>query len=408
MKLLETTSEVFTGFNANIDVVHQDGFQLNEEAELHDKVESIDELKACLNYCKENGENHELDYTGFEIQGGEEYIGGQGGIMSNFLAGTGNGVLFYTPYLSQELADMINEKVLYPIYDKNDEFVLKSVRDAANSDRTKKNHIFEFQGERTGRLILSDSLKGYGPYLSKDIEENLELLQKNVDCCIFSGFHNVSGNREAKIKKAGDQLSEIEKPVHLEYVHKNAGTAELLIDLIMPEVDSLGLDETELQELCSVLGINCQKPLNFGEAFAVLKNLREELGLSRIHLHTYRFHITIVPKDYSASLEQIRNSMLYGELAAIQAADKGHIPDSDDLRDFDMDSKYIQDTEELEDFGDFHGLEEFHEEGTAVVDGLKVVGLPIIVHEDPERTVGMGDIISSGAFSSEIAQSQDS
>lgn len=405
IELVDNTSEVLTGFNANLDIIHRDTVKTDRNPELLDFIDSDKELESALNYCIENGENHEIDYSGFDITGGEKYIGGQGGIVSNYLAKTGNSAILYTPYLSQDLAEMIDERVLYPVYE-DENFVLKSVRDAVNSDRTKKNHIFEFKAERTGRLILSDSLKGYGPYLPKQLEDNLELLEENVDCCFFSGFHSASGNTEAKIMKAEKQLSRIDKPIHLEYVH-DPETSEKVVEMIVPEVDSLGLDETELSLLCDMNDIDIVEEPNFGEAFAALKKLKDGLGLTRIHLHTYRYHIAVADEDYQASLGQMRDSMLYGELSAIQSAENGEIPDTEAIQEFDMSGKHLQGIEELEDFGSFHGIEDFSEKGVAEIEGLKVVGIPVIIHEDPARTVGMGDLISSGAFCTENSLSQD-
>jgi len=99
----------------------------------------------------------------------KKFIGGQAGIMSNFLAKTGNGVIFYTPLLSEDLSSRIDDKVLYPVMD--GEFELKNVRDASNTDRTKKNHIFEFDSkESTGRMILSDTLKGFAHISGKELK----------------------------------------------------------------------------------------------------------------------------------------------------------------------------------------------------------------------------------------------
>ena len=398
--LLDKNSSVFTGFNVNLDVIHKERFEPDQEAELLEKVENMDDLKAALRYCRENGENHELDYQNLEIDGGDKHIGGQGGIISNFLAETENEVILYTQFLSDEIAEMMNERILYPVKSE-DVFYLKNVQDAVNSSKTKKNHIFEFEADRSGRLILSGRIKGYGPYLPQDIEEELPLIQNNIDSCIFSGFHNVTGNKLAKLKKAGNQLSKIEKPVHLEYVHKGAETSKMIVEHVIPEVDSLGLDETELGELLNLLDIDQKDSFNFGESFSALKKLIRRLELSRIHLHTYRYHITVTESSYEQDKETIRDSMLYGELAAVQSAENGEIPDKKDIREFNMENKNIQEVQELADFGNFHDLKEFARTGTAEVEGYKVAGIPIINHHDPERTVGMGDIISAGAFSTE-------
>lgn len=396
--------DVMTGFNANIDVIHRDYDIPDVEPNHPEDVESRKELYSVLQYCIENLENHEVDYSGFSVEEeGVERIGGQAAIMSNFLSGDGNAVIFYTPYLSGELAEKMDEKILYPVEDEG-EFYLKNVQDAVNSDRTKRNHIFEFENGRTGRLILSDSLKGFGPYFESSVEEYMPLIESNIDCCIFSGFHNADGNIDAKIQKASQQIADIEKPIHIEYVH-SPDIGEKVLEKIVPETDSLGVDETELDEITSMLGIEGEKPFNFGEAFSALKELIEELEISRIHLHTYRYHITVTRESYRTGLERIRDSMLFGEVSAIRLADKGKIPDEKEVAETDPGNYVVNGIETLEDFGEYHGKPGFSEEGTAEIDGFKVVGIPSLVHEDPARTVGMGDVISSGAFSSEFKSS---
>lgn len=408
VQLVENSVGVLTGFNANLDVIHQVSnldFDLSKtEPELVENLSTHEDLKSSIKYCVENNENNEIEINDLEIEmDGEEFIGGQSGIMSNFLAGTGNGVIFYTPLLSEELAAEIDEKVLYPVID--GEFMLKNVRDASNTDRTKKNHIFEFKsGDSSGRLIVSDTLKGFGPYFRKGVEDNLELIQENIECAVFSGFHDIDGNKEAKLKKSAKQIRLIEKPVHLEFVDKNVKTTSLILKYILPEVDSIGLDETEFETLMDLLELGeYEEDLNLGTAFDAAKELIQRFDLNRIHLHTIRFHLTITPQNYSTPVEEIRESMLYGEVAAIQAADKGQIPDKEDIEEFDMENKEINGLKQLRHFGDFFDVKDFEESGVAEIDEFKVVAIPTIIHHSPEKTVGMGDIISSGAFTSEFS-----
>ncbi len=406
-RLVESSVDVLTGFNSNIDVIHQTE---NLELDLEDvepklgDVESVKDLKSCLKYCMEKGENHEVDIDAdLELDlPGEEKIGGQAGIISNFLSKNGNGVILYTPLLSEELAENLNEKILYPVID--GEFALKNIRDSSNTDRTKKNHIFEFNQHRSGRLILSDSLKGFGPYFRKGVEDNLETLEEGVDCAIVSGFHDVEGNREAKLKKSEEQLSKMDVPVHLEYVHKNSDLARLIAKHVIPHVDSIGLDETEMKEVLDTLNIERESSgdLNLGEAFKEGKKLLEKFDISRLHLHTYRYHLVLTDIPYPSTKEDIRDGMLYGELAAIQTAEEGEIPGKEDIKSFDMENKKLQSLRELKHFEDFFDLQDFSKTGKGTVEDLNVVAIPTIIHRDPERTVGMGDIISSGAFTSEF------
>jgi len=407
-ELVESSAGVLTGFNANLDVIHQvsdlDCDFSEIEPKLVENLSNIEELKSCLKYCMINSENHELDKNNLEIDfKGDKFIGGQAGIMSNFLAKTGNGVIFYTPLLSEDLSSRIDDKVLYPVVD--GDFQLKNVQDVSNTDRTKKNHIFEFQtDETTGRMILSDSLKGFGPYFRKGIEQNLDKIEQNIDCAVFSGFHNIKGNKEAKLKKSAKQLKMIEKPIHLEFVDKNIETTSLILKYILPEVDSFGLDETEFSNLMELLDLGKPKDdLKLETAFEAAKKMIDRFGIDRIHLHTYRYHMVIVEKDYTNSVQNIKDSMLYGEVAAIQAADTGHIPTRKDIESFNMNEKEINGLSELREFADRFDINGFEKSGKANLDNFKVIAIPTIIHNNPEKTVGMGDIISSGAFSSEFS-----
>ncbi len=407
VNLVDDSHDVLVGFNANIDVVLDvDGMEidLDVDPEELEKVSGLKELKSALKYYMERGENREieLEELDHEFDTGEEYIGGQAGIMSNYLSGTGHGVIFYTPFLSEELAQNINEKVLYPVVDGG--FVLKSVRDAANTDRTKRNLIFEYSSPEPGRLIFSRKLKGFGPYFRKGVEENFEEIQENIDRIILSGFHDAEGNIEAKLKKSCDQIRQFEKPVHLEYVHRNDELSSMLAEYVIPEVDSIGLDETELRKLSSVLELDTEidEEPSLGDVFHAAKQIVDRFELDRCHVHTIRFHVTVTKKEYGVPGEHVRDAMLYGETSAIQKCDTGEMPGEEEIKDFDMENKHLNGLEDFRHFQDFFDLDNFVKKGVAELEDHRIVAIPTLIHEEPKRLVGMGDIISSGAFIAEI------
>jgi len=406
--LAEPSRDILVAFNANIDKIIEVGDDLDPDAEPEDlqKASSYHDIRSALRYCMERSENREIELGDIdhEFDDGDEYIGGQAGIMANFLSGIGNAVIFYTPFLSEELAEMINEKVLYPVVE--GEFVLKNVRDAANTDRTKTNLIFEYSGEETGRVIFSRKLKGFGPYFRKGVSDNFSKIDSDVDRIILSGFHDVEGNKEAKLKKSRAQVKELKTSVHLEFVYRNDEISSLISRYIIPEVESIGLDEDELKNLLELLEMDIAEEdhLSLGETFQVAKKLVEKFDLERIHVHTYRFHLTVAEENYRFSSKRIRDAMLFGELCAIENADKGEIPNSDDLKKFDMEKLHLEGLEELEHFQEFFELDDFVETGTAEVEGYRVAAIPTMIHEEPERLVGMGDIISSGAYVAELNQ----
>lgn len=399
--------DVLTGFNANIDILHDtENLDLdfeNVEAEDLDTISNIGDLKSLLKYCMEKGVNAEaeLESLDYSFDGGEEHIGGQAGIMANYLSNMGNSVIFYTPFLSQELADMVNVNVLSPAFE--EEFVLKNVRDAPNTDRTKKNLIFEFDSEKTGRIIASDPIKGFGPYFRKSIIDSFGEMDQNLERVLLSGFHDVEGNKEAKLEKARQQLDKIETPVHMEYVDTDDETAEKMIKKIFPKVESVGFDEEEAKQVKALTSSEkIEDDLMAGEAFELAKELNEDYGVERCHIHTYNFHIIVVEDGYPVETEKIRDAMLFGEISAIKSAEKGSMVEKSDLKGLDMDNKHLKRLDMLEDFESFFDLEDFARDGVAEVDGYRVAAIPTVIHEDPERVVGMGDIISSGTFVGEV------
>lgn len=392
--------DVLVGFNANLDrIVPAESFNFDTEPERHEKVENIKELKQEVIYGRENSINEELDLDfDPEFEKGEVKIGGQAGIMSNFLSEHGHGVIFYTPLLSKELAERLNEKLLYPVMD--GDFVLKNVRDASNTDRTKENVIVEYNGERTGRVIFSQRLRGFGPYFRKGVEDHLKELEKGFDRAIVSGFHDADGNIEAKLQKSAEQLSKIDKPIHLEFVHREA-TDEHVLENILPEVDSIGLDENEMLAVSELLGFEIDE-LSLGHAFQVSKEIIEHFEISRVAVHTYRYHVTVTEKEYEIEPENIREGMLYGELCAIAMAGSGEAtPEKLDSMSFE--DLHIHRMDEMEHFQNSLNLEKFSKSGITELEDLDVVAIPTLIHEDPERVVGMGDVISAGSFIGEIS-----
>ncbi|MFQ3308346.1 MAG: ADP-dependent phosphofructokinase/glucokinase [Candidatus Nanohaloarchaea archaeon] len=399
--------ETLTAFNANIDIkVDYSDLDIDMEGVEPENIEEPDnlgEFKSLLKYCTENGENREVPRNDIrlEVSSGKRLIGGQAGIWSNYLSQTQNSVTFYTPFLSDKLAEKVNESVLYPVME--GQFVLKNVRDSANTDRMKENIIIEYAEEKTGRLILSDNLKGFGPYFRGGVADNLGKIDQNLDRVFVSGFQNASGNIESKMKKSAEQLSVLETPIHLEYVDMSREESEIINHHIIPQVDSIGMDETEAAKIADIRNIEIDEDeLSLGSSFKVGKDLIENGGLDRVHIHTYKYHVIIADEDYPVEEEKMRESMLYGEVSGITMADTGNLPRSDTIMDFNMEDKHIERLDELENFQDFFDLENFVETGIACIDELKVVAIPTIIHEDPDRLVGLGDIISAGAFVGEL------
>jgi ADP-dependent phosphofructokinase/glucokinase len=395
-------SKVLLGFNANIDV-SQSFSELeisleDVEAEEIQSISSREDLKKVLKFCRENSTNLEVDIQDYNPDlNGEEQIGGQAGIMSNFLSNINHRAVIYSPFLSQDLAENIDSEVLYPDFE--DGMVLKSVSDAVNSDRTKKNYIIEFE-EESCRLILSDSLRGFGPYFRKSVEEKFPDLEKEIDRAIFSGFHDVEGNVDSKLRKAEKQLRKMHIPKHLEFVSKSPERDEIVLDRILPYFTSVGMDETEINKIGDIMGYDISDEPSLGEVFTASKKIIQKYHVRRVHVHTMHFHSVVAERSYPVRDKRIRDSMLYSELAAVSMAETGEIPEKEDIG-LNNDKMHVTKLDDLEHFSDFFDLTEFVETGITRIEDYKVIAIPTLIHEEPKRLVGMGDIISSGSFTTE-------
>ncbi|MFB6159129.1 MAG: ADP-dependent glucokinase/phosphofructokinase [Candidatus Nanohalobium sp.] len=396
-------SEILLGFNANIDISTR--FK-DTDIDLEDvkpeemrKISSFEDLKKVLKYVRDCDTNIEVDSRSFDPEiDGEEQIGGQAGIMSNFLTGLGHTSVIYTPFLSTELAEKLDEKVLYP--EVEDSLKLKRTEDAVNSDRTKKNYIIEFE-EESRRLILSDSLRGFGPYFRKGVEDRFSQLQEEIDRAILSGFHDAEGNFKSKIRKAEKQLRKLHIPKHLEFVSSSQDRDKAIMEELLPYFTSVGLDSSELVKAADIMGEEVEDEPSLGEAYSVSKKLIEEYGVKRVHVHTKEFQSVVTDGDYGVRDKKMRESLLYAGIAAASMAETGGIPEKEDVE-LERENMHVRKLDELEHFEDFFGLEDFTETGIARPEGYKVVAVPTLIHEEPKRLVGMGDIISSGAFTAEI------
>ena len=290
--------KVLTGFNVNIDYIYKyseiDTDLDDVEQEKMDRIEGPSELNKVLKYCIENNENMEVRgrYMAREFEGADKNIGGQAGIISNFLSKTDHYSGLYTPFLSQEIVDLLEDEIIYPEADGR--LHLKRIRDAVNTDRTKKNMIVEIDEGKSCRLIVSDRLEGFGPYFRKGIEARLDDLSEEFDGFIFSGFHDADGNFEAKIDKAQIQLEGINRPKHLEFVGMEDEKSRIIMEKLIPEFTSIGLDESEALQIGRLVGKDFGDELSLGEAFQLSKKMIQEKNLERIHIHTYRYHVTVL------------------------------------------------------------------------------------------------------------------
>jgi ADP-dependent phosphofructokinase/glucokinase len=166
------------------------------------------------------------------------------------------------------------------------------------------------------------------------------------------------------------------------------------------------LDSRELGKLSDMPGIKTDVPEDpgLGESFTAAKELIEHLDLDRVHVHTMTHHIVVASESHPVSTEKMHDGLLYGVLSGAEICQDGSFPSRPEIKDFSMNGRELNGIQELQDFGDFLELDNFAETGTAKIKGLKVAAVPSVIVEEPEKLVGLGDVISCGSFIGETKQ----
>jgi ADP-dependent phosphofructokinase/glucokinase len=392
---------VLTGFDASVTV--EAGFEdldielKDVEAEKKRKVESREDFLKNLRYCSEHQESLKTDLNGFrpEIEG-EESISGQAATIANYISKSGARSVIYTPFLSEKIADNLDNEVLYPYIEEN--LVLKSVSEAVNSDRTEKNITITF--EEGHKLELSDSLRGFGTFFRAGLEERFDHLSEEVDLAILSGFQKLEGNYESKLKKSEKQLKKLEIPKHIDFTGYNDEIERYILDDLLGCFESIGTDSEGLRQISEIIGYGLEDAISLNDVYELSKQLIDEYGVKRVQCRTDKFQATIARKEHRNSVEEMREGLLYAGLSAIATAEEGVIPRAEDLK-LDTDVTHVKNLDELEDFQKHFSLDNFTESGTAEIEGYKIAAVPALIHEDPENTGTIGEIISAAAFTAE-------
>ncbi len=205
---------------------------------------------------------------------------------------------------------------------------------------------------------------------------------------MLAGFHimrDVYPDGETVEDRMRDIASFVDKirkngaKVHIEMASiRRERVRKALIEILFPKVDSLGINEVELSWVARDLGLNDEGILE-GDPSAVEKALRQisdRSGIERIHFHTLGYYALL---EEDAEKEKL--GLATAALAAARRAETGFPPNCDELESA---LKYSLSENGLKASKFFH-------------DDLYI--LPTKIVPNPKITVGLGDTISSIAFS---------
>ena len=162
----------------------------------------------------------------------------------------------------------------------------------------------------------------------------------------------------------------------------------LLLEHILKNTDSIGLNEQELGSFIRVLGGPGQNSRADPQSSPVARvrdalTLAHATGVSRLHLHTFGYYI-LIQKPGTGQPELSRNALLFAaQEAAGAAGGTGSVLSPEGLRAY-------------ADIRTAFGPDE--SPGIFRAGDLMVLAVPSLIARNVQKTTGLGDIISSTAF----------
>lgn len=457
MELINNFSNisVFLAYNANVDAIKffNDGkeveelinqFGIEEIIETMEKyprkIKSPVDFIARLIHCMENGKPAEIPIVEDEslnnwfnrIKYDEERIGGQVGIISNLLSLLNlKRIIAYTPLLSKKQSEMFNDSdnLLYPVVIDGKLFLKKPKEAYREEDPLKINRIFEYRenlefylGEKkiitphANRLIVASRPDKLRIEIGEDLKKKLPEIGEIVDCAILSGYQGIkerySDGKDDHyyIERAREDISLLKRnkdiKIHLEFASiQSKRLRKMIVDNIIPKVDSLGMDETEIANVINVMGYEdlsniILKNSRIEDVLYASKILLEDYNnLEIVQVHTLYYIMCLCRRDNLLSEGELEKTL---DLATILAGTKAKLGKISTIEDLKEGAKIPYNEHE----GFFKKVIKDLRENPGYRD-YKIALVPSRLVKSPKSTVGLGDTISSGAFIGYVSMLRD-
>lgn len=376
----------------------------------------------------------------------EHRMGGQSGIIANLLAQLGVTTIVYIPNLSHvQSRRFYNQNILFPLRSEDLGVVsLRNITKCGQDDAiTKINWIFEYEeglnfpiekldefitAPRSNRLIIAGRPAGLMPGFSDELESYLPELGSLVERAILSGYQyltkdNVESWMTREQRLLGKFISR--NPhlrIHLEFASiSDEYVRKTILEKAKSYIHSLGCNEVELGTILHDLGeFEAEKLVLQAESiehiYEGMMIVKKKLGIKRFHLHTLSYHIALMDPDYSekVTIESAQNAILYSALIGTAKTLVGEFT-SRNIKEFEinmatqMPVSYtgIKNLEKiaikLKEDGEIDNIKEFLKSGLVQGELWKLfVPTQLTPPEDLKSTVGLGDSISSTAFTFDI------
>lgn len=238
-------------------------------------------------------------------------------------------------------------------------------------------------------------------------EASLPTVCKECDLFFLAGLNHMGEDYEDSFQAVREHLliAKAANPtlkVHVEITSvPDLMKREAIIDRVLPLVDSVGLNETELADIAFLQGLPSWEKVRSDPVYQLeAMHLIQALGVKRVNMHTLGYYLCLSPNP----VKEVRNTLLFAGLVGTARAATGRSPRPADIcvaRKFPLSQKGKKGLARLGDLMALKGFSrrEMVEEGWCPEENL--VAVPTMLVSRPGHTVGLGDTISGAAVFSE-------
>nr|MDO8079401.1 ADP-dependent glucokinase/phosphofructokinase [Candidatus Freyarchaeota archaeon] len=454
-----------TGLNTNIDGLrHVKGEEVeriiaerNLEREIQHKlkhppreIRTFSDVLAGILFCVKSGEGEEWFIRDPKITEMNKSIfgydrlrmGGQCGIMTNVLALLNFRVIpnvVALPRIQAELFTTSGGEIIIPRTEGNRIVFKKPLEAVRGNDKTFIHWIFEFDDQFAAR-INGETVRApvENRFIATFDDENIKLkidpafregtleVISRVGTVMLSGYHMLQSNYpdgskpEDHIKNTIDLIkSWREKNTELR-IHSEIGFVadnkirKSILNLMTPNVNSIGLNEGELADNLYTLGqrdgLEEIRALSATKTYQGARKIMEKYRLSRVIIHNRDYSLCLISSSHGIKPQSELHSILFGALLAAALAYTGNFPTIKDAEkalrsgELKISEKALKEHQKLATFlenQEDYPKEKFLKDGFTVTEPFTIF-IPSNLTE-PRATVGLGDTICSASLAAEEA-----
>ena len=258
---------------------------------------------------------------------------------------------------------------------------------------------------RANRFIVSHDMSNSRLEALEEFAASLS--DFNPDTVVLSGLHMLEGEadavRDTRLTDVKSFLRTVDVPIHLELASMaNEPFVARIADTVFPYIDSLGLNEQELELLARAAGgphpslTTSDTPLTAGvaetlfwalNAFGKGGNARSRL--TRIHFHSLRFHIIAQTRG---SWSESSRAVIAGSWACTTRACNTSMPTTDQVE------SQFGASFPVSSSGDIVEIPKGQPWTQWTKDGIEFFLAPVWICKKPVSTVGLGDAISASGL----------